>query len=116
LHRSVCFAGFTDSFAAICAELITWRPISEIDDDSCSVPDDTVCTFTEVSSAADATADTSALERSAVADMLSAVVCMELADVLSPSNAACTVASNSISTRKARSALAAFPRSPQRLQ
>ena len=47
---------------AISAEVTTWRPISAIEDDSCSVPDDTVCTFTEVSSAAEATALTSALD------------------------------------------------------
>ena len=47
---------------AISAEVTTWRPISAIDDDSSSVPDDTVCTLTEVSSAAEATALTSALD------------------------------------------------------
>ena len=47
---------------AISAEVTTWRPISEIEDDNCSVPDDTVCTFTEVSSAAEATALTSAVD------------------------------------------------------
>jgi hypothetical protein len=42
--------------------LVTWRPISEIDDVSSSVPDDTVWTLAEASSAADATALTSALD------------------------------------------------------
>jgi len=47
---------------AISDELTTWRPISAIEEDSSSVPDDTVWTLTEVSSAADATALTSALD------------------------------------------------------
>jgi hypothetical protein len=47
---------------AISADVTTWRPISEIDVESSSVPEDTVCTLTEVSSAADATALTSALD------------------------------------------------------
>ena len=99
---------------AICAEVTTWRPISEIDDDNCSVPADTVCTLTEVSSAADATALTSALDWSAVADMLCAVVSIELADFCRLSSVARTVASNSTiraSIRAARSALAMRSRS-----
>ena len=94
---------------AICAEATTWRPISAIDDDNSSVPEDTVCTFTEVSSAADATALTSALDWSAVADMLWAVVCIELAELCRLSSAARTAPSNSTmraSMRVARSALA----------
>ena len=50
------------AFWAISAEVITWRPISVIEDDSSSVPEETVCTLAEVSSAADATALTSALD------------------------------------------------------
>ena len=88
---------------------MTWRLISEIEEDSCSVPAETVCTFIEVSSAADATALTSALDWSAVADMLCAVRCMELAEVCRLSSAPRTAASNSTilaSMREARSALA----------
>ena len=94
---------------AISAEVTTWRPISAIEDDSSSVPDDTVCTLTEVSSAAEATALTSALDWSAVADMLCAVVCIEFAAVCRLSSAVRTVVSNSTiraSMREARSALA----------
>jgi 3-(methylthio)propionyl---CoA ligase len=67
------------------------------------------CTFTEVSSAADATVFTSALDWSAVADILCAVLCMELADFCKLSSAARTAVSNSTmraSMRVARSALA----------
>jgi hypothetical protein len=62
----------------------------------------------EVSSAAEATAFTSALDWSAVADMPCAVACMELVDFCRPSSAVRTVASNSAiraSMREARSAL-----------
>src|SRR6266403_1809246 len=72
---------------AICAEVTTWRPISVIDEDNSSVPADTVCTLAEVCSAAEATAFTSALDWSAVADMPCAVACMELADFSRPFSA-----------------------------
>jgi hypothetical protein len=71
---------------------------------------DTLCTLVEVSSAAAATAPTSAFERSAVADMLCAVVCIEPAERCKLSRAVRTVASNvtiCASMREARSALAA---------
>ncbi len=98
------------AFFAISAEVTTCRPISEIEDDSSSVPADTVCTLTEVSSAAEATALTSAFDWSAVVAMLCAVDCIELADCERLSSALRTAASNSAmrpSMRAARSLLAA---------
>ena len=105
---SVALASST-ALRAISAEVTTWRPISEIDDDSSSVPADTVCTLTEVSSAAEATALTNALDWSAVADMLCAVDCIEFAALCRLPSAVRTVDSNvaiCFSMREARSALA----------
>ena len=71
------------------------------------MPDDTVCTLTEVSSAAEATALASALDLSALTDMFSAVDCIALADAISVSSAERTVSSKvatRVSILEARSA------------
>src|SRR5262249_6520418 len=75
---------------AISADVTTCRPISAIEDDSWSVPAETVCTLTVVSSAAEATALTSAFDRSAVIDMRCAVACIEFAESCRLSTAART--------------------------